>query len=101
MRCVSTEFVYVLLCKGSADAAVSIMLTLTRASIWCRIMGLLAKSTKGLGTDNVRGRRRVPKPPTRISAFIVEIKMRVGKVKEKRGSRGGKEIKIETKEGVY
>jgi hypothetical protein len=31
----------------------------------------LAKSTRGLGKLSVRGRRRVPKPPTRMSAFMV------------------------------
>mmetsp|Transcript_14178 Transcript_14178/g.36563 ORF Transcript_14178/g.36563 Transcript_14178/m.36563 type:complete len:203 (+) Transcript_14178:832-1440(+) len=41
------------------------------ASIWCRIIGLFAKSTSGLGTDRVRGRSRVPNPPTKIMAFIV------------------------------
>lgn len=33
------------------------------------IIGLLQNSTRGLGTVKVRGLRRVPKPPTRISAF--------------------------------
>jgi hypothetical protein len=32
-------------------------------------MALLTNSTIGLGLDNVKGRRRVPYPPTRISAF--------------------------------
>lgn len=34
-------------------------------------MGLLAKSTSGFGTLRVKGRSRVPNPPTRISAFIL------------------------------
>jgi hypothetical protein len=38
---------------------------------WCRIIGLLAKSTRGLGTLSVRGLSLVPKPPTRIKAFIL------------------------------
>jgi hypothetical protein len=38
---------------------------------WCRIIGLLAKSTRGLGTLRVRGLSLVPKPPTRIKAFIL------------------------------
>lgn len=33
------------------------------------IIGLFAKSTIGLGTVSVKGRRRVPKPPTRMRAF--------------------------------
>ena len=36
--------------------------------IWWMIIGSLAKSTMGLGTVSVSGRRRVPKPPTRIRA---------------------------------
>ena len=35
-------------------------------------MGLLAKSTKGFGKLRVRGRRRVPKPPTNINAFMID-----------------------------
>jgi hypothetical protein len=38
---------------------------------WCKIMGLLAKSTSGLGTLRVSGRSLVPNPPTRIKAFMV------------------------------
>ena len=34
-------------------------------------MGLFAKSTRGLGKLRVRGLRRVPKPPTKIKAFMV------------------------------
>jgi len=34
-------------------------------------MGLLAKSTRGLGTLSVNGLNLVPNPPTRINAFIV------------------------------
>lgn len=34
-------------------------------------MGLLPNSTSGLGRESVRGRKRVPNPPTRINAFIV------------------------------
>ena len=34
-------------------------------------MGWLAKGTSGFGVVRVRGRRRVPKPPTRMIAFIV------------------------------
>ena len=33
-------------------------------------MAMLQNSTRGFGLVNVSGRRRVPKPPTRISAFI-------------------------------
>mmetsp|Transcript_10744 Transcript_10744/g.20269 ORF Transcript_10744/g.20269 Transcript_10744/m.20269 type:complete len:201 (-) Transcript_10744:190-792(-) len=43
------------------------------ASIWCRIIGLFAKSTRGLGTDNVSGLSLVPKPPTKINAFISSV----------------------------
>lgn len=32
-------------------------------------MGKLQNGTSGLGVENVNGRRRVPNPPTRISAF--------------------------------
>jgi hypothetical protein len=45
--------------------------TFTSASIWCSRMGLLQNSTKGLGLVKVKGRSRVPKPPTRIRAFSV------------------------------
>ena len=38
-------------------------------SIWWQIIGLLQKSTSGLGHDSVRGRSRVPKPPTNMSAL--------------------------------
>jgi hypothetical protein len=34
-------------------------------------MGLLQNSTHGLGVEKVKGRRRVPNPPTRMIAFIV------------------------------
>jgi len=34
-------------------------------------MGLLAKSTRGLGKLRVNGLNLVPNPPTRIKAFIV------------------------------
>lgn len=34
-------------------------------------MGLLAKSTIGLGTVSVSGLSRVPYPPTRMSAFML------------------------------
>ena len=34
-------------------------------------MGLLAKSTSGLGILRVKGLNRVPNPPTRISAFML------------------------------
>ena len=44
--------------------------TATSASIWCSTMAKLQNSTSGLGLVNVSGRRRVPNPPTRISAFI-------------------------------
>lgn len=46
------------------------MLTSARASIWWRRMGLLPNSTSGLGRERVSGLNRVPKPPTRIKAFI-------------------------------
>lgn len=34
-------------------------------------MALLQNSTNGFGLEKVKGRRRVPKPPTRIKAFMV------------------------------
>lgn len=37
---------------------------------WCITIGMLAKGTSGLGSESVSGRSRVPKPPTRINAFI-------------------------------
>ena len=37
---------------------------------WCMTIGMLAKGTSGLGSESVSGRSRVPKPPTRIKAFI-------------------------------
>jgi hypothetical protein len=42
---------------------------------WCKIMGLLAKSTRGLGTLNVSGLSRVPNPPTKIKAFMVRVEI--------------------------
>ena len=45
--------------------------TFTSASTWCSRMGLLQKSTSGLGTLSVSGRSRVPYPPTRIKAFML------------------------------
>lgn len=45
--------------------------TFTSASTWCSRMGLLQKSTSGLGTLRVSGRSRVPYPPTRIKAFML------------------------------
>ena len=45
--------------------------TLTSAWIWCKIIGSFANGTRGFGTVSVNGRRRVPKPPTRINAFIL------------------------------
>jgi hypothetical protein len=35
--------------------------------------GFVAKIDEGLGTLSVNGRRRVPKPPTRMSAFMVVV----------------------------
>ena len=35
-------------------------------------MGLLAKSTSGFGKLRVSGLKRVPNPPTRMSAFIFD-----------------------------
>lgn len=40
-------------------------------------MGLLAKSTNGFGMLRVNGLNRVPKPPTRISAFMVIIQFKL------------------------
>lgn len=56
--------------SGRKTAAMG--LTSARAWIWCCTIGLLAKSTSGLGLLRVRGRSRVPKPPTRIKAFMVQ-----------------------------
>jgi hypothetical protein len=39
-------------------------------SIWWIIIGLLQNSTNGFGQLSVRGLSRVPKPPTRMRAFI-------------------------------
>jgi hypothetical protein len=36
-------------------------------SIWCTIIGLLQNCTRGLGQDRVKGRKRVPNPPTACS----------------------------------
>ena len=47
------------------------------ASIWCKIIGLFAKSTRGLGTDKVSGLRRVPNPPKRLNAFMTVNSMRL------------------------
>ncbi len=44
----------------------------TRASIWWSNIGLLANSTRGFGLDSVNGLNRVPYPPTRMSAFILD-----------------------------
>ena len=45
-------------------------ITSARASIWWSRMGLFPNSTSGLGRERVSGRNLVPKPPTRIRAFI-------------------------------
>jgi hypothetical protein len=50
----------------SRDSLSLLSLSLT----WCKIMGLLAKSTRGLGTLSVSGLSRVPNPPTKIKAFM-------------------------------
>ncbi len=34
---------------------------------------MFPNSTSGFGHENVSGRRRVPKPPTRIRAFILRV----------------------------
>mmetsp|Transcript_1650 Transcript_1650/g.5378 ORF Transcript_1650/g.5378 Transcript_1650/m.5378 type:complete len:217 (-) Transcript_1650:8-658(-) len=44
--------------------------TLTRASTRCCSCGRFAKSIKGFGLERVSGRSCVPKPPTRMSAFM-------------------------------
>ncbi len=36
----------------------------------CSIIGLLASGIIGLGVLLVRGRRRVPSPPARMTAFM-------------------------------
>jgi hypothetical protein len=36
-------------------------------------MGLLQNSTQGFGTLSVSGRKRVPNPPTKISAFMMKV----------------------------
>ena len=62
-----------------------------RTSIWWQIIGLLQKSTSGLGQDSVSGRSRVPKPPTRmqarrpVSAFPLEVIAILNAGKEFRG----------------
>ena len=56
-------------------------LTLARASIWCRTMGLLPNSTRGLGLERVSGLNLVPNPPTNISAFIVEKRSRANRTR--------------------
>ena len=48
-------------------------LTIDSASSICNIMGLLQNSTKDFGLVNVRGRKRVPKPPTKMRAFIFQV----------------------------
>merc|ERR550519_2585418 len=45
---------------------------LTRASTWCSRIGLFANSTRGFGFVSVSGLNRVPYPPTRIKAFMIE-----------------------------
>lgn len=37
--------------------------------------GRLQNSTKGLGHENVNGLSLVPKPPTKINAFIKKLKI--------------------------
>ena len=44
--------------------------TAMSASIWWHSIGLFPKSTIGFGTLRVKGRSLVPKPPTKIRAFI-------------------------------
>ena len=50
-------------------------------------MGLLAKSTIGLGTVSVRGLSRVPKPPTKMRAFSPDTDPLVATMPA--GCRGG------------
>jgi hypothetical protein len=56
--------------SGLYDTASTILVTptFTRASTWCSKIGMLQKGTSGFATVRVKGRRRVPKPPTRMSA---------------------------------
>ena len=46
--------------------------------IWWMIIGRFANSTMGLGTVSVSGRRRVPKPPTRIRARTMFFSRGIG-----------------------
>ena len=58
--------------------------------IWWMIIGRFANSTMGLGTVSVSGRRRVPKPPTRMRArtmFLFEGDW--GGEEESEGEAGG------------
>lgn len=57
--------------KRDADKTERIWLDLRDKQTWWRIMGLLAKSTRGFGTLKVSGRSLVPKPPTNIKAFMM------------------------------
>lgn len=58
----SASFMKLIIASGCTLTASTIFLTptLTAASIWCVMMGRLANGTRGFGTENVRGRRRVP-----------------------------------------
>ena len=54
------------------------------------IIGRLAKSTMGLGTVSVSGRRRVPKPPTRMRARTMFLFFSgLGRGKTEGGKVGG------------
>ena len=58
--------------RGASDTASAPRLRLgAGAGAGLLRRALFAKSTRGFGTDSVSGRRRVPKPPTRMRPFIV------------------------------
>src|SRR5207245_3237680 len=51
----------------------SVTPTLASRSSWWRRKGRSTTGTTGLGTVSVRGRSRVPSPPTRITAFMESL----------------------------
>ena len=50
---------------------ISVTPAAAKASIWCKIIGLLPNSTNGFGNVKVNGLNLVPYPPTKINPFMM------------------------------
>lgn len=54
------------------------MLCLARFSMMCCMVGLCLIERRGFGRVSVKGRRRVPRPPTRMRAVEIGVCMVFG-----------------------